>query len=121
MRTSKKFYRSRTGHASPERYFKFPDATDPIPKFDRASLLEMHCLPCKIAKMQRAPVKSSTQIISKPIELVDFEISGNLDLSICGAMYTFAFLDDYTATSYVSLSKKESELLQALEMYKNMA
>ena len=74
---------------------------------------------CKIAKMQRAPVKPSTRRTSQTLELVHLDISGKVEPSTSGAIHTVAFLKDYTATSCVRLLKKKSELLQALGMYKN--
>ena len=71
--------------------------------------------------MERAPVKPSTRRNSEPLELIHLDISGIVEPSISGAIYTVTFLDDYTATSCVRLLKKNYELLQALEVYKNRA
>ena len=51
----------KTRHLSAERYYNLSETTDPVPKFGRASLLESECTPCKIAKTQRATVKSSSR------------------------------------------------------------
>lgn len=48
-------------------------------------------------------------------------MSGKVKPLISGAIYTVAFLNDYTFISYVRLPKKKTEFLQTLEMCKKRA
>ena len=112
-------WQRRTGHPTAEGCFKLSEAIDSIPKFDRVSLLKLQCTIYRIAKMQRAPVKSPTRRTSQLLELVHLDISGKVELSISGAICTVSFLEDNTATAYARLSEKKSEFLRALEMCKN--
>lgn len=57
------------------------------------------------------PVRTSTRISFRPIELVDLDISGKTQLAVSG--------DIYPSTALVMLMKNKSELFQALSDYKN--
>lgn len=62
---------------------------------------------------------SSTRITSRLFELIHLDISENGNSSLSGAIYTVAFLDDFTATASIMLLKANLELLQELSDYKN--
>ena len=108
----------KVGHPSAERYMKLSQTFDEVPRFDRALLQELQCVPCITAKQHKAPIRSSTRCTTAPLELVHLDISGKVEPSLSGAVYTAAFLDDFTAVSYVQLLTKKSELLGALETFK---
>ena len=75
-------------------YFNLSKATDSITQFDKAVLLELQCTPCKLAKMQRAPVKPSTRRTTLSLELVHLDVYGKVEPSISRSMYAVAFPDD---------------------------
>ena len=55
---------------------------------------------------------------TRPLELVHLDISGKVEESLHGFLYSASFLDDYTAKSDVYLLKQKSELFNCLNFYK---
>ena len=89
--------------------------------FDRSILQELQCVPCITAKQHKAPVRSSKRSTIAPLELIHLDISGKVEPSLSGNVYVVAFLDDFTAVSYVETLTRKEELFRALETFKNRA
>ncbi len=109
------------GHPSAEGYYSLSQATGSVPKFDRTLLQELQCILRNLAKQNRGPLRKSTRVTSKPLELIHLNISGKVRPSLSGAINAVALLNDFTAISCISLLKNKSDLLQALKTYQNRA
>ena len=95
----------RVGHPSPERYFKLSEMFSDVPKFDKPTLQPIQCVPCLIGRLKRFSIKKSQRITTHPLELIHLDISGKVEPSLGGSIYTIGFLDDFTAKCDVFMIK----------------
>ena len=107
-------WHKRVGHPSPERYLKLSEIFPEIPKFDRPTLQSINCAPCLMGRLKRAPINRSRRNTTHPLELIHLDISGKVEPSLGGNMYTIGFLDDFTAKSDVIMIKSKGLLYENL-------
>jgi len=106
------------GHPHPNRQYDLSRMQNDVPMFARDSFKEHQCIPCTTAALSCSKIPDSTRKTTRLLELVHLDISGKVQPSIDGYIYTVAFLDDFTAKSDVKPLEKKSELFKALTEYK---
>ena len=104
----------KIGHLSTEWFKQHSELNNDIPKFERNSLSTHQYVPCLVGKSKRAPIPRATCKTTAALEQIHLEISGAVEKSLEGYVYTVAILYDFTAKSDVKILKKKSELLNAL-------
>ncbi len=107
----------KLGHIKPDRYLKLSESNDQIPQFGQSILHQLFCVPCITAKTRRAKISRSTRKTTRPLELLNLDISGKVEESYEGYKYTVSFLDGYTAKSDITLVRQKSKLYKSFVAY----
>lgn len=113
---------SKTGHPRPERYLKLSNTVAGVSHFHIDVLRDIVCIPCITGKTKKASVKPAEMKVTRPLELVHFELSGPRKLkTITGEQYVAHFLDSFTGKSKAVLLSNKANLAELFQEYKMRA
>ncbi len=111
----------QASHLSPNRLKKLFELNESFSTFDRELINQHQCVPWLIGKAKWSYVPFSSRKTTRPLELIHLDLSGLVESSFEGYIYTIVIVDDFTAASFVKTMKKKSELFQALVEFKHRA
>lgn len=92
-------WHARLGHPSIDRFMQMITVDSSVPKFTRAQVSRVHCVPCMTAKTGRAPISDLTYEATRPLEHLSVDISRPVSASWAGSTCTAAILDAYSRYS----------------------